>query len=305
MTIAALGAAAIGEWAEAALVVFLFSLGETLEGYTMDRARNSIRSLMQIAPPEATLLEVCTDCEEHVGRPLPDGTPYTGGACPWCAHETRVPVGDLAVGDRILVKPGERIAMDGRVDAGASAVNQAPITGESVPVEKQPGERCVRRLDQRRGRARGRGDAAGGRQHDQPHHPHGRGGAGAKGARAALDRPVRPLLHARRGGLGGAGRGRPAAPVRPALPRSRRWDSWLAVPGAGAADHCLPVRAGDFHPGQHRQRHQPGRAVGRAHQGRRVPGGRGQPQCDCFRQDGHSDARRAGRDQRDQPERRR
>jgi Zn2+/Cd2+-exporting ATPase len=139
MTIAALGAAAIGEWAEAALVVFLFSLGETLEGYTMDRARNSIRSLMQLAPPEATLLAVCLDCEEHVGRALPDGTPYTSGACPWCAHETRVPVGDLAVGDRILVKPGERIAMDGQILAGASAVNQAPITGESVPVEKQPG----------------------------------------------------------------------------------------------------------------------------------------------------------------------
>ncbi|MGE5602953.1 MAG: heavy metal translocating P-type ATPase, partial [Nitrososphaerales archaeon] len=139
MTIAALGAAAIGEWAEAALVVFLFSLGETLESYTMDRARNSIRSLMQLAPPEATLLEVCTDCEEHVGRTLPNGTPYTGGACPWCTHETRIAVGDLAVGDRILVKPGERIAMDGRVDEGASAVNQAPITGESVPVEKAPG----------------------------------------------------------------------------------------------------------------------------------------------------------------------
>lgn len=139
MTLAALGAAAIGEWGEAALVVFLFSLGETLESYTMDRARNSIRSLMQLAPAEATRLADCIDCEEHIGQTLSDGSAYQGGACPWCAHEARVPVGDLAVGDRILVKPGERIAMDGRVLAGESAVNQAPITGESTPVEKAPG----------------------------------------------------------------------------------------------------------------------------------------------------------------------
>jgi Cd2+/Zn2+-exporting ATPase len=139
MTIAALGAAAIGEWAEAALVVFLFSLGETLESYTMDRARNSIRSLMKLAPAEATLIETCIDCAGHMGQIMPDGAPYRGGVCPWCADERRVPVGELAVGDRILVKPGERIAMDGRVVAGASAVNQAPITGESAPVEKEPG----------------------------------------------------------------------------------------------------------------------------------------------------------------------
>ncbi len=139
MTIAAIGAAAIGEWTEAALVVFLFSLGEALEGYTMDRARNSIRSLMQLAPAEATRLQSCVDCQEHIGRAQPDGSIYVSGPCPWCTHETRVPVGDLTVGDRIVVRPGERIAMDGRVDAGASVVNEAPITGESVPVEKQPG----------------------------------------------------------------------------------------------------------------------------------------------------------------------
>jgi Zn2+/Cd2+-exporting ATPase len=139
MTIAALGAAAIGEWGEAALVVFLFSVGETLESYTMDRARNSIRSLMQLAPAEATLIDTCVDCAEHVGQLLPDGTPYASGVCPWCSEERRVPVGALEVGDHILVKPGERIAMDGRILAGASTINQAPITGESVPVEKMPG----------------------------------------------------------------------------------------------------------------------------------------------------------------------
>jgi len=140
MTVAALGAMAIGAWEEGALVVFLFSLGETLESYTMDRARNAIRSLMELAPAEATVLRPCVDCEEHLGQSLPDGSVYTSGPCPWCeVHEEQVPVAELTVGDVILVRPGERIPMDGRVLKGTSAVNQAPITGESIPVEKGPG----------------------------------------------------------------------------------------------------------------------------------------------------------------------
>jgi Cd2+/Zn2+-exporting ATPase len=141
MSIAAVGAAAIGAWEEGALVIFLFSLGETLESYTMDRARNAIRSLMELAPAEATVLRPCTDCQEHLGRPLPDGGVYKGGPCPWCeTHEQRVPVAELVVGDVILVRPGERIPMDGRVLRGVSTVNQAPITGESIPVAKGPGD---------------------------------------------------------------------------------------------------------------------------------------------------------------------
>lgn len=137
MTVAALGAMAIGAWEEGALVVFLFSLGETLESYTMDRARNAIRSLMELAPAEATVLRPRLDCEEHLGQPLRDSSIYETGPCPWCeADEERVPVAELAVGDVILVRPGERIPMDGRVIKGTSAVNQAPITGESIPVEK-------------------------------------------------------------------------------------------------------------------------------------------------------------------------
>jgi len=113
MSIAAIGSVFVGEWAEGAVAIFLFSLGNMLEGYTMDRARNAIRGLMDLSPRRATLL--------HGDR------------------EEQVPVEELRAGDRILVKPAERIPMDGLVLAGESAVNQAPITGESLPAEKQPG----------------------------------------------------------------------------------------------------------------------------------------------------------------------
>jgi len=114
MLIAAIGAGAIGEWSEGATVVFLFSLGNALQSYTMDRTRRSIRSLMEKAPNEAIVLR--------------------GG------NEERMHVDSIAVGDLILVKPGEKIAMDGEVVSGFSAVNQASITGESVPAEKQTGD---------------------------------------------------------------------------------------------------------------------------------------------------------------------
>lgn len=140
MTLAVCGAALIGEWAEAAVVVFLFSLGEALEGYTMDQARNAIRSLMDLAPAEAAVLRPCLDCAGHLGQPLPNGGVYEHGPCPWCEpHELRVPVAELAIGETVLVRPGERIPMDGVVLTGQSAVNQAPITGESLPVDKSAG----------------------------------------------------------------------------------------------------------------------------------------------------------------------
>jgi Zn2+/Cd2+-exporting ATPase len=113
MTIAAVGAAFVGEWAEGAVAMFLFSLGNTLEAYTMDRARNAIRRLMDLSPRRATVLR--------------DG------------REEVVPVEELRVGDNILVRPGERLPMDGAVLTGHSHVNQAPITGESLAVEKEPG----------------------------------------------------------------------------------------------------------------------------------------------------------------------
>jgi Cd2+/Zn2+-exporting ATPase len=135
MTIAAIGAVVIGAYTEAGLVMVLFAIGEALEGYTTERARDSIRSLMKVSPNEVTLLRACIDCAEHLGK---DG--YTGGACPICGlEETKTFVDELKVGDVIVTKPGERIGMDGRVIRGASSVNQAPITGEGAPVLKVTG----------------------------------------------------------------------------------------------------------------------------------------------------------------------
>jgi Zn2+/Cd2+-exporting ATPase len=135
MTIAAVGAVIIGATTEAGLVMVLFALGEALEGYTSARARASIRGLMAVAPNEATVLRPCIDCQGHLGQ-----NGYTGGPCPFCGiEEQRVPVNELVVGDRIVAKPGERIPMDGRVLAGESAVNQAPITGEGRLIDKLPG----------------------------------------------------------------------------------------------------------------------------------------------------------------------
>lgn len=114
MTIAAIGAVAIGEWSEGATVVFLFSLGNALQAYTLDKTRQSIRALMELAPREALVRRE--------------------------GQEIRLPVEEIAVGDVIIVKPGERIAMDGNVLSGFSTVNQAAITGESMPVEKQTGD---------------------------------------------------------------------------------------------------------------------------------------------------------------------
>lgn len=115
MSTAILGAMLLGEWPEAAMVTCLFSVAETVEGYSLERARNAIRSLMELSPEKATLLSCC-------------------------GHESVVPAAQVALGKRVRVKPGERIPLDGTVVAGGSSVNQASITGESLPVEKRVGD---------------------------------------------------------------------------------------------------------------------------------------------------------------------
>jgi Zn2+/Cd2+-exporting ATPase len=136
MSIATIGALAIGEWSEAATVILLFALGEALEGYSADRARGALQSLLMLAPQEALVMGPCIDCQEHMGQ---DG--YTGGACPFCGEEEhQVLVSEVKIGDTMLVRSGDRIPLDGKVLSGISAVDQSPITGESIPVDKFTGD---------------------------------------------------------------------------------------------------------------------------------------------------------------------
>ncbi|WP_047980492.1 heavy metal translocating P-type ATPase [Ornithinibacillus contaminans] len=114
MTIAIIGAAIIGEWAEGAVVVFLFAVSEALESYSIDKARQSIRSLMNIAPKRATIRR---------GNEI-----------------VEMDVEDVQIGDVLFIRPGQKIALDGEVVIGQSSINQAAITGESIPVHKQPGD---------------------------------------------------------------------------------------------------------------------------------------------------------------------
>ena len=110
MTIAIIGAALIGQWTEAAVVVILFAISEALERYSVDKARESIESLMKIAPKEALIRRGNEEMSVHVD--------------------------DIVVGDIMIVKPGQKLAMDGTVIKGISTLNQAAITGESIPVTK-------------------------------------------------------------------------------------------------------------------------------------------------------------------------
>jgi Cd2+/Zn2+-exporting ATPase len=137
MAIATLGALLIGETGEAATVVLLFAIGEALEGYTAERARNSLRSLIALKPDVAHVMRPCMDCSEHMGQ-----GGYNGGACPICdAHETTVLVEQISIGDLVIIKPGEQIPVDGHITSGSSSVNQAPVTGESLPVQKSVGDK--------------------------------------------------------------------------------------------------------------------------------------------------------------------
>jgi Zn2+/Cd2+-exporting ATPase len=113
MLVAVCGAMVLGQWSEGAAVVFLFALAQLLEARAMERARGAIRALMDLTPAEALVRDAAS------------------------GEFRRVAVDDIAVGDIVVVKPGEKIPLDGRVAAGESYVNQAPVTGESLPAEKR------------------------------------------------------------------------------------------------------------------------------------------------------------------------
>jgi heavy metal translocating P-type ATPase len=113
VTVALAATMAIGEFRPAAIIILIMSVVGALESYALDKTRRSIRALLDLAPQTATVRRN--------------------------GEEVTVPVAELQVGDQVVVRPGERIPVDGTVVAGASSVNQAPITGESMPVEKLPG----------------------------------------------------------------------------------------------------------------------------------------------------------------------
>ncbi|MDF5732461.1 MAG: cation-translocating P-type ATPase, partial [Rhizonema sp. PD38] len=114
MTISVIGAVILGDWFEGALVLFLFSLGTTLQVFTFGRTRNAIRSLMDLTPPTATVKR---------GN-----------------KEVTVTVESIQVGEILTIRPGQRVALDGIVISGTSAIDQSPITGESIPDDKAPGD---------------------------------------------------------------------------------------------------------------------------------------------------------------------
>ena len=115
MSIAVTGAVLLRQWPEAAMVMVLFTVAELIEAKSLDRARNAIRSLVQLTPEMATVRQA-------------------NGA--WA----ELPAKDVTIGQIVRVKPGERVALDGVVTAGRSSINQAPITGESLPVDKSAGD---------------------------------------------------------------------------------------------------------------------------------------------------------------------
>ncbi|SFH05504.1 heavy metal translocating P-type ATPase [Pseudomonas sp. NFACC45] len=116
MSIAVTGAVLIGQWPEAAMVMFLFTVAELIEAKSLDRARNAISGLMQMAPEQATVQQA-------------DGS--------WQVQAVKA----INLGARVRVRPGERVGLDGDVVAGRSTIDQAPITGESLPVEKTVGDK--------------------------------------------------------------------------------------------------------------------------------------------------------------------
>ncbi|MER3467443.1 MAG: hypothetical protein C4312_02305, partial [Thermoflexus sp.] len=172
MLLSALGAAGIGHAEEGATLLFLFSLSNALQSMALERTRRAIRRLLDLRPAMA--------------RRLREG------------QEEWIPVEQVRVGDRLLIRPGERIPADGVVRAGVSAVDESLLTGESMPVPKGPGAPVFA------GTLNGHGALAAGGRHDaRPDHPVGGDGPGPAGPHPAGHRSVRAGICLGRDGRGG------------------------------------------------------------------------------------------------------
>ena len=215
MGLAILGAIGLGQWDEAATVAFLFGLSEWLESRSLDRARRAIRNLLEIAPVIAERIE-------------PDGTVQ------------KVPASLIRAGDRVLVRSGDTIPIDGTVRQGRSSVDQKAITGESVPVERGPGDPVYA------GTTSGEGTLeveASGPASEALITRIVRQVREAQAGRAVIERRISRFahLHARRGPLVGPGHGRTAARLA-----GRKWRPGRGV-GAGSLARLVLQRA--HHPG--------------------------------------------------------
>lgn len=266
MSIAVTGAVLIGQWPEAAMVMVLFTVAELIEARSLDRARNAIGGLMQLTPDMATVRQA-------------DGQ--------WRELEVR----EVAIGALVRVRPGERIGLDGEVTSGQSSVDQAPITGESLPVEKGVGDKLFAGTINQAGALEFRVTAAAG-QSTLARIIKAVEEAQRAGAYPTLRRPFLAYLHP--GGIRHCpGRGA----VTPAV------HGWrlvrLGLPRLGAAGGGLPLRAGDLDSGDHRQ--WPGRRCAQRHpdQGWRVPGGWSPPGFPGPGQDRHHHPWQAGADRRE------
>ncbi len=262
MSIAVTGAILIGQWPEAAMVMFLFTVAELIEAKSLDRARNAISGLMQMTPEQATVRQA-------------DGS--------WAERE----VNSVELGAIVRVRPGERIGLDGEVTAGQSTIDQAPITGESLPIEKTVGDKVFAGTINQAGSLEYAVTAAASNStlariiHAVEQ---------AQGARAPTQRFVdrfakiytpAVFLFA----LGVA--------LIPPLFMAGVWFDWIYRALVLLVVAC-PCALGDLHPGDHRQR--PGGSGAQRHpdQGRRVPGGRLQARLPGPRQDRHHHPRQTG-----------
>ena len=262
MVVAVAGAIAIGEWAEGATVVWLFAVSQWLEVRTMERARHAIREVLALAPAEA---RVKSGAHEHV-----------------------VPVDRVAIGATIVVRPGEKIPLDGLVVAGRSDVNQAPITGESLPVERGPGDEIYAGTI------------------------NGRGALDVRVTRAVRDTTLARIVHLVESAQA------QRAPAQLFIDRFARWytPAVVAVAAAvfvvpvailgqpaaawayralGAAGRGVPVRAGHLHAGVDCRCARHRRQARGAGQGRRAPRAAGVSAHRGVRQDRYAHPRRADR----------